>query len=103
VNSLTSRAKDHTRSTGKTPGIFTLEVLWMARGSKSNALLYSGAHKALDDMKYEIAAEFGLAVQKGSGEDYWGHITTREAGACGGEITKRLVAFAQQAMAKPQG
>ncbi len=74
----------------------------MARGSKSNALLNSGAHKALDDMKYEIAAELGLSVQKGSGEDYWGHITTREAGACGGEITKRLVAFAEQALAKQQ-
>jgi hypothetical protein len=74
----------------------------MARGSKRNALLQSGAHQALDDMKYEIAAELGIAVQRGSGEAYWGHVTTREAGACGGEITKRLVAFAEQALANQQ-
>jgi len=70
----------------------------MARGSKRNTLLMAEAHPALDTMKYEIASELGLPVHQGS-EDYWGHITTREAGACGGEITKRLVAFAQQAMA----
>jgi hypothetical protein len=74
----------------------------VARGSKRNALLLSGAHQALDDMKYEIAAELGLAVQRGSGEAYWGHITTREAGACGGEITKRLVAYAEQMMSNQQ-
>ncbi len=53
-------------------------------------------------MKYEIAAELGIPVQRGSGEAYWGHVTTREAGACGGEITKRLVAFAEQALANQQ-
>lgn len=71
----------------------------LARGSKRNAVLQSGAHQALDSMKYEIAAELGLPVQQGTGESYWGHITTREAGACGGEITKRLVAYAEQALA----
>ncbi|MCL6443305.1 MAG: alpha/beta-type small acid-soluble spore protein [Alicyclobacillus sp.] len=71
----------------------------MARANTSKpSLLVPGCHKALDDMKYEIAAELGIPVYQGS-EDYWGHVTTREAGAVGGSITKRLVAYAQQSLA----
>ncbi len=55
------------------------------------------AHKALDDMKYEIAAELGLPVYQGS-EDYWGHIQTRDAGRVGGHMTRKLVAFGQLAL-----
>jgi small acid-soluble spore protein A (major alpha-type SASP) len=70
----------------------------MATGQKRNVLVRPEAHRALDNMKYEIAAELGLPVRQGS-EDYWGHIATRDAGAVGGEITRRLVAFAQQHLA----
>jgi small acid-soluble spore protein A (major alpha-type SASP) len=70
----------------------------MAKGQKRNTLLVPAAHKALDDMKYEIAAELGLPVHQGS-EDYWGEIRTRDAGAVGGSITRKLVAFAQQQLA----
>lgn len=59
------------------------------------------SHKALDDMKYEIAAELGLPVYQGS-EDYWGHIMTRDAGTVGGYMTRRLVAFGQLALANAQ-
>jgi hypothetical protein len=67
-------------------------------GSKERKLLIAQAHKALDDMKYEIASEIGLSVHQAS-EDYWGHIISRDAGRCGGQITKRLVAYAEQALA----
>ncbi|MEX2414840.1 MAG: alpha/beta-type small acid-soluble spore protein [Paenibacillaceae bacterium] len=92
----------------------------MAQGSSrgSNKLVVPGSSKALDQMKYEIAAELGLPVGKhlaafgdmefatelGSihastiPEDYWGHLTTRDSGAVGGNITRRLVAQAQQAL-----
>ncbi|WAH35487.1 alpha/beta-type small acid-soluble spore protein [Alicyclobacillus dauci] len=50
--------------------------------------LISGASQALDQMKYEIASEFG--VQLG------GETASRLNGSVGGEITKRLVAFAEQ-------
>ncbi len=50
-------------------------------------------------MKYEIAAEMGLPVHQGS-EDYWGHIATRDAGAVGGKMVQRLVAFSQQQLAR---
>lgn len=76
--------------------------------------------QALDMMKYEIAAELGLPVGKqamsamaadvefatelgsisaGSmKEDYWGHIASRDAGAVGGTITKRLIQKAEEAL-----
>ncbi|EPZ51568.1 MULTISPECIES: alpha/beta-type small acid-soluble spore protein [Alicyclobacillus] len=56
--------------------------------SGSNQHLISGASRALDQMKYEIASEFG--VQLGA------ETTARQNGSVGGEITKRLVAFAEQ-------
>ncbi len=92
----------------------------MAQGSSrsSNKLIVPGAGKALDQMKYEIAAELGLPVGKHLAtfgdtefasdlgaipsssipEDYWGHLSSRDSGAVGGNITKRLVAQAQQAL-----
>lgn len=56
----------------------------------SNQLLVPGVRQALDQMKYEIAQEFG--VQLG------GDATARANGSVGGEITKRLVAQAQSQM-----
>ncbi|MBX6353980.1 MAG: alpha/beta-type small acid-soluble spore protein [Thermoflavifilum sp.] len=67
----------------------------MALGQKRNSLVVPGCHKALDNWKYEIAAELGLPVHQGS-EDYWGHVATRDTGAVGGRITQRLVAMAEQ-------
>ncbi|MBB5324478.1 small acid-soluble spore protein B (major beta-type SASP) [Anoxybacillus tepidamans] len=60
----------------------------MARNNNSNQLLVAGAQQALEQMKYEIAQEFGVTL----GAD----TTARANGSVGGEITKRLVAMAQQ-------
>jgi hypothetical protein len=57
-------------------------------GSNSNNLLVPGVEQALDQMKYEIATEFGVQL----GAD----TTSRANGSVGGEITKRLVTMAQQ-------
>ncbi len=75
------------------------------------------SHQALDLLKYEIAAEMGLPVGKSLAdmnvefatelggissssvkEDYWGHITSRDAGAVGGAITSRLIRKAEETM-----
>ncbi|MBP3971446.1 alpha/beta-type small acid-soluble spore protein [Bacillus sp. WL1] len=53
-----------------------------------NELLVHGAESAIDQMKYEIAQEFGVQL----GAD----ATARSNGSVGGEITKRLVAMAEQ-------
>lgn len=56
--------------------------------SNSNQLVVPGVQQALDQMKYEIASEFGVQL----GPD----ATSRANGSVGGEITKRLVAMAEQ-------
>lgn len=60
----------------------------MARTNNSNQLLVPGVEQALNQMKYEIAQEFGVQL----GPD----TTSRANGSVGGEITKRLVQMAQQ-------
>lgn len=60
----------------------------------SNKLLVPGVQQAVDQMKYEIAQEFG--VQLG------GEASSRSNGSVGGEITKRLVQMAQQQMKNNQ-
>jgi Small, acid-soluble spore proteins, alpha/beta type len=69
------------------------EVIQMANnnsGSRNN-LLVPQANQALDQLKYEIASEFGVQL----GAD----TTSRQNGSVGGEITKRLVSFAEQQLA----
>ncbi|MEH6937226.1 alpha/beta-type small acid-soluble spore protein [Bacillus sp. JJ664] len=58
--------------------------------SGSNQLVVEGAQAALDQMKYEIASEFGVQL----GPD----ATSRANGSVGGEITKRLVQMAEQSL-----
>ena len=60
----------------------------MANSNSSNQLLVPGAAQAIDQMKYEIASEFGVNLGA--------ETTARANGSVGGEITKRLVSFAQQ-------
>lgn len=56
--------------------------------NNSNQILVQGAEQAIDAMKQEIASEFGVNL----GAD----TTSRANGSVGGEITKRLVSYAQQ-------
>ncbi|MHA7098609.1 small, acid-soluble spore protein, alpha/beta type [Priestia aryabhattai] len=58
------------------------------KSSNNNELLVNGAQQAIDQMKYEIASEFGVNL----GAD----TTARANGSVGGEITKRLVQMAEQ-------
>lgn len=54
----------------------------------ANKLVVPGSQGALEQMKYEIAQEFGVTL----GPD----ATARANGSVGGEITKRLVKMAEQ-------
>lgn len=62
--------------------------------SSKNKLVVPGAQNAIDQMKYEIANEFGVNL----GPD----ATSRANGSVGGEITKRLVQMGQNQMAGKQ-
>ena len=64
----------------------------MAQSNNSNRLVVPGAQNAIDQMKYEIANEFGVNL----GPD----TTARANGSVGGEITKRLVKMGQEQMSR---
>lgn len=87
--------------------------------SRSNKIVVPTSKAALNQMKYEIAAEFGLMSGGAAGADfnsefagelgaasgtgasqsvYWSSLSTRQAGSVGGEITKRLIAQAEQVL-----
>lgn len=60
--------------------------------SNYNKLVVPEAKQALDQMKAEIASEFGVQL----GAD----TTARQNGSVGGEITKRLVKQAQASLSQ---
>ena len=66
-----------------------------SRSGGRNQLLVQGAEMALEQLKYEIASEFGVQL----GAD----TVSRANGSVGGEITKRLVATAQSQLAGQMG
>lgn len=86
--------------------------------SRSNKVVVPTCKAALNQMKYEIAAELGLmtpsfaagsedtefagelgaAGSSGGGHVQWSNISTRQAGSVGGEITKRLIAQAESVL-----
>lgn len=59
----------------------------MTLNNKSNKLAVPGVQQAVNQMKYEIAREFGVQLESES--------SSRANGSVGGEITKRLVEMAQ--------
>ncbi|MCY9186493.1 alpha/beta-type small acid-soluble spore protein [Bacillus halotolerans] len=60
------------------------------RSNNNNELLIPQAAQAIEQMKLEIASEFGVNLGP--------ETTSRANGSVGGEITKRLVRLAQQSM-----
>ncbi|WP_151733745.1 alpha/beta-type small acid-soluble spore protein ['Paenibacillus yunnanensis' Narsing Rao et al. 2020] len=86
--------------------------------ARTNRTVVPESRTMLKQMQYEIAAEFGLyGTPSGLGADtefaselgttgamgvgrsqYLGHLTSRDNGSVGGEITKRLVKQAEQGL-----
>jgi len=62
----------------------------MANRRSSNQYVAANASSAIEQMKFEIASEFGVQL----GPD----TTSRANGSVGGEITKRLVQMAEQSL-----
>jgi hypothetical protein len=52
----------------------------------------------------DVSSEFGSELGESSGsasyatKDYWGHLSSRDAGSVGGGITKRLIQEAQRTL-----
>ncbi|GGG52585.1 MULTISPECIES: alpha/beta-type small acid-soluble spore protein [Paenibacillus] len=64
--------------------------------SNSNQLVVPQASAALDQLKYEVAQELGIAFPQ---DGYGGNLLTKDAGYIGGNITRRLVQIAEQSLA----
>jgi len=60
----------------------------MAGERNTNNPAVPGAATALDQFKYEIARELGVTLG--------GDRTSRENGSVGGQMTKRMIQFAEQ-------
>jgi hypothetical protein len=65
----------------------------MIRLANNRTLVVQQAKAALDQLKFEVAQEIGVQL---SPTGYNGNLATRDAGAIGGNITKRLVQMAEQ-------
>lgn len=60
----------------------------------NNKKLVPEAENALDKLKYEVADEEGIPLKDG----YNGDISARDAGKIGGNMVKRMIAFAEKHM-----
>ena len=72
----------------------------MARGRRRNQRLVPEAAQAMDKFKYEVATELGINDEYKTG--YWGNISSRECGAVGGHMVRRMIAAAEQALINQQ-
>ncbi|MDU0202981.1 alpha/beta-type small acid-soluble spore protein [Paenibacillus sp. MAH-36] len=68
--------------------------------SRSNTLLVQQAKSALEQMKYEVAQELGIQIPQ---DGYYGYMATRDTGAIGGHITRRLIQIAEQQLSGSTG
>lgn len=69
----------------------------MARSRREH--LIPGAWRAMENLKYEVAAQIGLPNYYG----YLGEIPARYHGAVGGNMVRRMIALAQQQLAQTSG
>ena len=69
----------------------------MGTGQKSNTLVVPQASQAMNNFKYEMANEVGITNQIQGG--YWGQISSRDCGAVGGHMVKRMIEAYEQSLA----
>ncbi|MGI5852887.1 MAG: small, acid-soluble spore protein, alpha/beta type [Bacillota bacterium] len=71
----------------------------MGSGQRSNTPVVQQAYKALDQFKYEIANELGIDQNQIYG-GYWGNLTSRDCGAVGGHMVRRMIEAAERSLAE---
>ncbi len=69
----------------------------MGLGQKNNRILVPEARPAMERFKYEAAQEVGLNVQEGA---YWGDYPSRQCGAVGGHMVRKMIREYQQQLAQ---
>ena len=69
----------------------------MGTGQKRNTLVVPQAAQAMYNFKNEMANEVGITNQIQGG--YWGQISSRDCGAVGGHMVKRMIEAYEQSLA----
>jgi GTPase involved in cell partitioning and DNA repair len=65
-------------------------------GGGNNILVVPQAAQALNQLKYEVALELGIQIPQ---DGYYGYMATRDTGAIGGHMVRRMVQIAEQQLA----
>ncbi|GAB6138355.1 small, acid-soluble spore protein, alpha/beta type [Halanaerobaculum tunisiense] len=73
----------------------------MSIRSNNNRLVNPQALQAMDKFKVEAAQELNVSNDYKSG--YWGNMTSRECGAVGGQMVKKMIQEYEQNLANNQG
>jgi hypothetical protein len=69
----------------------------MALGSETrNPLVVKEAKQAMSQWKYEVANELGINPPA---DGYWGTLTSRDCGAVGGHMVKKMIQMAESQIA----
>jgi len=70
----------------------------MAQGQRTNQIKVPQARQAMDQFKYETAAELGIQNYQG----YLGDVPSRLNGAVGGNMVKKMIQQYEQQLAQQQ-
>jgi len=68
----------------------------VAQGQKRNRALVREAAPALQNFKYEVAPEVGITPPP---DGYWGDFSSRQCGAVGGHMVRRMIEQAERSLA----
>lgn len=66
---------------------------------RSNILVVPQAEQAMDRLKYEVAQELGIQIPP---DGYYGYMATRDTGAIGGHMVRRMIQIAEETLARGQ-
>jgi hypothetical protein len=71
----------------------------MAQGQSrnNNQLVIPQAAQALEQLKYDVAQELGIQIPA---DGYYGNMATRDTGAIGGHMVRRMVQIAEQQLSQ---
>jgi hypothetical protein len=69
----------------------------VANRRNNNVLVVQQAMGAIEQLKYEVAQELGIQIPQ---DGYYGYMATRDTGAIGGHIVRRLVQIAEEQLSR---
>ena len=72
----------------------------MGIGQKSNTLINPLAAQAMEKFKYEVANELGIQIPQSG---YYGNMTTRDTGAIGGHMVRKMIEAYQNSLVNQSG